>query len=111
MKVLVREECRGGLFGESSDAAKEKAAQVAAQLSGPSPDYIPATVAELKKQFADGPAAVFYEFLSQGTRGFVQERRMPPTATLKLRHSEDEENANRMQSSGIEMPELKAKAG
>jgi UDP-N-acetylglucosamine acyltransferase len=39
---------------------------------------------QLKKEFPTGPAAEFYSYLSHGTRGFVQERRMPPTATLKL---------------------------
>ena len=63
-------------------------------------------LAELKRQFADGPAAVFHEFFSQGTRGFVQERRMPPTATLKIRRSDEEEAA------ATEAPfELTAKAG
>jgi UDP-N-acetylglucosamine acyltransferase len=50
-------------------------------------------LAELKRQFSHGPAAMFHEFLSQGTRGFIQERRMPPTATLKLRRDDNEEAA------------------
>lgn len=66
---------------------------------------------ELKRQFVDGPAAVFHEFLSQGTRGFVQERRMPPTATLKLRRSDEEEApVSTMAASEAPIP-LKAKAG
>ena len=67
-------------------------------------------LAELKKQFVDGPAAVFYEFLSQGTRGFVQERRMPPMATLKLRRAEEEESGVPAGSTPLPL-ELKAKAG
>lgn len=49
-------------------------------------------LATLESDFRSGPAADFLPFLSQGTRGFVQERRVPPTATLKLRRpaAEDE---------------------
>jgi UDP-N-acetylglucosamine acyltransferase len=46
----------------------------------------------LKREFTAGPAAEYYPFLSVGTRGFVQERRMPPGATLKLRLAGDEGN-------------------
>ena len=49
----------------------------------------------LKEEFTTGPAADFYPFLSQGKRGFVQERRMPPTATLKLRRESDDESEDR----------------
>jgi len=48
-------------------------------------------LAELKSQFSAGPAAQFFDFLSQGTRGFVQERRLPPGSTLKLHNASDEE--------------------
>jgi UDP-N-acetylglucosamine acyltransferase len=50
-------------------------------------------LAALEGEFHTGPAADFLPFLSQGTRGFVQERRIPPTATLKLRRpaAEDED--------------------
>lgn len=40
---------------------------------------------QLQASFTSGPAALFNEFLRGGTRGFVQERRMPPGATIKLR--------------------------
>lgn len=40
---------------------------------------------QLQATFTSGPAALFNEFLRGGTRGFVQERRMPPGATIKLR--------------------------
>jgi UDP-N-acetylglucosamine acyltransferase len=50
---------------------------------------------QLQKEFPTGPAADFYPFLSQGTRGFVQERRMPPGATLKLRRDADDEHHDR----------------
>ncbi len=49
-------------------------------------------LAQLKTEFPSGVAAHFHEFLSQGTRGFVQERRMPPHATLKLRRAPDEDD-------------------
>ncbi|HZZ70838.1 MAG TPA: acyl-ACP--UDP-N-acetylglucosamine O-acyltransferase [Pirellulales bacterium] len=42
------------------------------------------------QQFADGPVVALYHFLCGGTRGFVQERRLPPNATLKLRKPADE---------------------
>lgn len=45
----------------------------------------------LKRRFDHGAAAEFHRFLSHGTRGFVQERRMPPGATLKLRRATDED--------------------
>ncbi len=44
---------------------------------------------QLKADFNEGPAAVYADFLSGGTRGFVQERRMPPGATLKFRPAEE----------------------
>ena len=40
---------------------------------------------QLQAAFPSGPAAHFNEFLRGGTRGFIQERRMPPGATIKLR--------------------------
>jgi UDP-N-acetylglucosamine acyltransferase len=50
---------------------------------------------QLKREFHSGPAADFHPFLCQGTRGFVQERRMPPGATLKLRRASDDDNEER----------------
>ena len=41
-------------------------------------------LAILEEQFTTGPAALFYSFLKQGKRGFVQERRISRKATLKL---------------------------
>lgn len=38
----------------------------------------------LKTDFNTGPAAAFYEFLKSGKRGFIQERRISRTATLKI---------------------------
>jgi UDP-N-acetylglucosamine acyltransferase len=45
---------------------------------------------QLAEQFKDGPATQFHQFLSQGSRGFIQERRMPPRSTIKLRRDEEE---------------------
>lgn len=39
----------------------------------------------LRAEFTTGPVPHLCEFLSSGTRGFVQERRAPPAATLRLR--------------------------
>jgi len=40
----------------------------------------------LREEFAEDPATQFYQFLSTTTRGIVPERRLPPGATIKLRH-------------------------
>jgi len=42
-------------------------------------------VARLQEAFAEGPAALFAQFLATTTRGIVSERRLPPGATIKLR--------------------------
>ena len=39
----------------------------------------------LRVEFQSGPVTQLLDFLSAGTRGFVQERRAPPAATLRLR--------------------------
>jgi UDP-N-acetylglucosamine acyltransferase len=62
---------------------------------------------ELKSEFTSGPAAAFHEFLSAGKRGFVQERRMPPGATIKLRPQAEEAS----DESSTEAPERWSKAG
>ncbi len=64
----------------------------------------------LKTEFAAGPAAAFFAFLSTGSRGFVQERRMPPGATLKLRGTADSQ-ATDEESQDVLLPDLRAKAG
>ena len=40
----------------------------------------------LQEEFVAGLAAEFYPFLAATTRGILPERRMPPGATIKLRH-------------------------
>lgn len=54
---------------------------------------------QLREQYADGPAARFYQFLSTTTRGITPERRLPPGATIKLRYEPQED------------PEAKARVG
>lgn len=49
---------------------------------------------QLQTTFTSGPAALYSGFLRTGSRGFVQERRMPPGATIKLRPVSEEEPAN-----------------
>lgn len=47
----------------------------------------------LQAEFCDGPAALFYEFLSTTTRGILSSRHLPSGATLKLRREHQEEEA------------------
>ena len=62
----------------------------------------------LKAEFTAGPAAAFHQFLTSGKRGFVQERRMPPGATIKLRPQGDDQAE---ESQPPATPELWSKAG
>lgn len=52
----------------------------------------------LREEFSEGLAAQFHLFLSTTTRGVVQERRLPPGATLKLRNEEDEDEDRRFRA-------------
>jgi UDP-N-acetylglucosamine acyltransferase len=47
----------------------------------------------LQSEFAAGPAAEFREFFLGGKRGFVQERRTPPGAIVRLRRDESDDAA------------------
>ncbi|MCA9185177.1 MAG: acyl-ACP--UDP-N-acetylglucosamine O-acyltransferase [Pirellulaceae bacterium] len=47
----------------------------------------------LGREFSTGPAARFYQFMSQGNRGFVQERRQPKSATIRLYRPEDDDSS------------------
>ena len=47
----------------------------------------------LATEFGDGPVMHLRDFLSRGTRGFVQERRAPPAATLRLRVPDEDASA------------------
>jgi hypothetical protein len=42
----------------------------------------------LRLEFAAGPSAEFVPFFTTGKRGFVQERRTPPGAIVRLRREE-----------------------
>jgi UDP-N-acetylglucosamine acyltransferase len=45
----------------------------------------------LRSQFTEGPAAEFLPFFVAGKRGFVQERRTPPGAVVRLLRDDDED--------------------
>jgi UDP-N-acetylglucosamine acyltransferase len=49
------------------------------------------TLDVLRAEFTDGPAAEFLPFLTAGKRGFVQERRTPPGAIVRLLRDDDED--------------------
>lgn len=49
------------------------------------------TLEVLKNTFKEGPAAEFHEFLSTGQRGFVQERKTPRGASIKMADAPDTE--------------------
>jgi hypothetical protein len=58
----------------------------------------------LREQFTSGPAAEFSTFFLGGKRGFVQERRTPPGAIVRLMRDEAEDG-------GESMPAFEKKAG
>jgi UDP-N-acetylglucosamine acyltransferase len=64
----------------------------------------------LAEQFSGAPVSTLYQFLSGGTRGFVQERRLPPGATIKLRQRADE-SLEAQEAPAASLPELRSKAG
>lgn len=47
---------------------------------------------QIGEQFTDGPAAEFEPFFRAGTRGFVQERRTPPGAIVRLVRNEEDQS-------------------
>jgi UDP-N-acetylglucosamine acyltransferase len=49
------------------------------------------TLKALNAEFQEGPASEFAPFFSKGKRGFVQERRCPPKASIRLHRSDDAE--------------------
>ena len=53
----------------------------------------------LQAEFSQGPAAEFYPFLAQSTRGVVPERRMPRHATLKI-HTGESSDGDRVSKVG-----------
>jgi UDP-N-acetylglucosamine acyltransferase len=65
-------------------------------------------VAALEERFHVGPASEFAEFFRNGKRGFIQERRSPPRATVKLHTADDEADDATAAAATIE---LKRRAG
>ena len=59
---------------------------------------------ELRRQFSAGPAAEFLPFFTSGKRGFVQERRTPPGAIVRLMRDDADE-------ADVSMPEMEKKVG
>ena len=53
---------------------------------------------QLRSAHPEGPAAEFWKFLEDVKRGIVQERRMPPGATLKIRSADDQEDTEQRQA-------------
>jgi UDP-N-acetylglucosamine acyltransferase len=50
----------------------------------------------LEQEYSEGPAAEFAVFFREGQRGFVQERRTPPGATVRLMRDEDDAQPHSM---------------
>jgi UDP-N-acetylglucosamine acyltransferase len=48
------------------------------------------TLDVLRTQFTEGPAAEFLPFFTAGKRGFIQERRTPPGAVVRLVRDDEE---------------------
>lgn len=78
------------------DVAQLKAAYRLIYRQGLTFDEI---VAALEQEFPIGVAAEFATFFQSGERGFVQERRSPPRATLKI-HSELDEMIYKLDDEG-----------
>jgi UDP-N-acetylglucosamine acyltransferase len=66
------------------------------------------TIAALEEYFQAGPAAEFAQFFRTGKRGFVQERRSPPRAAVRLHNADDEADEAANETATIE---LKRRAG
>jgi UDP-N-acetylglucosamine acyltransferase len=56
---------------------------------------------KLLAEYPEAPAARFYQFCSQTRRGIIPERRMPPSATLKLAQQPEQE----------QIPDIQVKVG
>jgi hypothetical protein len=56
----------------------------------------------LRTEFRAGPVLHLRDFLGSGKRGFTQERRAPPNATLRLRVADEP---------AVATPTLRSKAG
>ena len=49
---------------------------------------------QLKQEFTEGPAAIYYDFLRRGKRGILQDRRGPVRSTIKIFPSEEQEDSS-----------------
>jgi UDP-N-acetylglucosamine acyltransferase len=58
----------------------------------------------LQLEFVEGPASEFVPFFTSSKRGFVQERRTPPGAIVRLRREEADD-------SSFELPQVEKKVG
>lgn len=58
----------------------------------------------LRLEFVSGPASEFLPFFLDGKRGFVQERRTPPGAIVRLRHADADD-------ASFSLPEVEKKVG
>ena len=62
------------------------------------------TLETLRAEFPSGPAAEFFPFFTSGKRGFVQERRTPPGAIVRLLRDDADDAA-------VSFPEVEKKVG
>lgn len=81
----------------TQDLAQLKAAYRLIYRSGCKWDEV---LAELRRQFPTGPAAVYHEFFATGRRGVIHERRLPAAATLKLRPLAPEQEEQEYRKAG-----------
>ena len=66
------------------------------------------TLTALEQEFPQGVAAEFSEFFQGGQRGFVQERRRPPQAALRIHPTVEDEIDDSIEESTDPMPLRKA---
>jgi UDP-N-acetylglucosamine acyltransferase len=64
-------------------------------------------IAALEREFLTGPATEFAEFFRGGKRGFVQERRSPPKAAIRLHAGDDVDDG----VDAVDTIELQRRAG
>ncbi len=67
--------------------------------------------AALADQFSQGPAAELAQFLTGGTRGFVQERRTPPGATIRIHQDDAQQVAAQQVAVQQDGPTIRSQAG
>ena len=65
----------------------------------------------LRMRFTTGPAAEFAPFFATGKRGFVQERRTPPGAIVRLVRDDAEDADFRSEAPAVPLLEAEKKVG